>query len=140
MSSILYLTNGCPSETSRSASDLISEPFPASSSETKRRSSWTSSMFSTSSPAIGTMPMPFLPRLSATSCSAQSPNDASEGDVRIVSLSLPARASDPSTAPNHAPALMDAGRGGPQAISIAAALLRRPRMSKPIKAEGTRPK
>ena len=39
------------------------------------------------SPAIGTTPLPCLPVLSATSCSTQSPNDASRAGSSSVSLS-----------------------------------------------------
>ena len=61
---------------------------------------------SSGSSAIGRMPRPCLPVLSATSCSTQTPNEAIGSSTTNVSLSRPARASSPSARPSHRPGVV----------------------------------
>ena len=53
-------------------------------------------------PACGTTPTPFLPVLSATSCSIQRLNVSSFGGMTSVSLSRPSRAAAPMSRPKSA--------------------------------------
>ncbi len=56
-----------------------------------------------SSPSTGTIPLPCFPVDSAISCSTQYPYVRIDGGRTRVSLSRPADAASPITAPSHAP-------------------------------------
>ena len=90
------------------------------------------------SPTTGTIPVPALPVLSATSCSAQSPKLARRREVMMVSLSRPARAASPMAAPSRRPGFEAAGRR--QASLMATARSSNATRFTPTSAAGTNPK
>ena len=57
------------------------------------------------SSTIGTRPLPLFPVLSATSCSAQTPNEPKGGAASIVSLSRPASHASAKNAPSAGPTI-----------------------------------
>jgi len=91
-----------------------------------------------SSPGTGTMPLPSLPVDSATSCSTQSPKEATDAGSTKVSLSWPASVASPIRAPSHAPGFSNAGTAL-QPSAISSAEKSRSSRSAPIRAAGTRP-
>ena len=111
--SISYVMAGWPVSVIRCTNRVASDP---SSSARVRQMNSRSSPYvdgsASGSPTTGTIPTPSLPRLSAISCSVHSPNGSSDGDVMSVSLSRPARASAPMTAPSQAPGLSAMSREG----------------------------
>ena len=93
------------------------------------------------SPAIGTMPVPFFPVLSATSCSTHKPNGSSAGGTISVNLSRPARAAAPMARPSATAGFAAAvPNPGSAAASIACAHATIAATCRPISAAGTRPK
>ena len=84
-------------------------------------------------PAIGSNPVPSLPRLSATSCSSQAGKADSEGEVWTWSLSRPSSTNEPHTRPSST-----ADDRSPSATDLAESSRRE--ISTPRRAAGTRPK
>ncbi len=84
--------------------------------------------------------MPFFPLDSAMICSIQCAKADKGASARIVSLSRPARAPSPITAPSASPGLRAAGTCAPHCCFIQLARSRNRSRSRPIKAAGTMPK
>ena len=87
---------------------------------------------------IGTTPSPFLPVLSATSCSTQSPREDKASGRRSVSLSRPRRAAAAISAPSARPGF-ERGCAVRHASAILAVRERSISGSMPMSAAGTKP-
>ncbi|OQC27488.1 MAG: hypothetical protein BWX71_01343 [Deltaproteobacteria bacterium ADurb.Bin072] len=132
---------GCPASPNRLRSGMGGSS-PLRIGQTNTRSVPYTSTLPGASAMTGTMPLPSLPVLSATSCSAQSPNPEILCGRKKVSLFLPARLRTPRAVPSLAPSLAPKSEtsGCLQESAMAMARSRSRAASMPRSAPGTRPK